>query len=322
MQESEDSRDAALHLPIFSLYGAVREPSGEMLEQIDVLLVDLPDVGCRVYTYSTTMGLCMEAAARHGIKVVVLDRPNPISGMLVEGNIVQEEFRSFVGRYPLPMRHALTLGELARYLVARCDIHCDLEVIPVKGWHRQDYHPDTDLAWVFPSPNMPTWDTALLYPGMVLLEGTNVSEGRGTTLPFQLFGAPFLDQKKLEENLGKAGLEGVFFRPVAFEPVFDKWAGQTCYGFQIHVTDRQAFRPYRMGLTLLQALCEVHKDEFKWLPPPYEYEWKRLPIDILLGDGAIREKLEKGDAISSLEVAWTEELAAYRERTAQCLLYQ
>ncbi len=322
MQESEDGRDAALHLPIFSLYGAVREPTGEMLGHIDVLLVDLQDVGCRVYTYSTTMGLCMEAAARYGIKVVVLDRPNPISGELAEGNIVHEDFRSFVGRYPLPMRHALTLGELARYLVAQCDIDCDLEVIPVKGWCRRDYYPDTNLAWVFPSPNMPTWETALLYPGMVLLEGTNISEGRGTTLPFQLFGAPFLNLKKLEIHLGKAGLEGVCFRPVAFEPVFDKWAGETCHGFQVHVTDRHAFRPYRMGLALLQALCEVHKSDFRWLPPPYEYEREKLPIDILLGDSTIREKLEKGDTVSSLEATWTGELTAYRECTEQCLLYQ
>ncbi len=322
MQESGDSKDTILHLPIFSLYGAVREPSSHMLEKIDVLLVDLQDVGTRVYTYSTTMGLCMEAAARLGVKVVVLDRPNPINGELVEGNILKEDQRSFVGRYPLPMRHGLTLGELARYLVAHCNIDCDLEVIPMRNWRRKDCHPETNLAWVFPSPNMPTWETALLYPGMVLLEGTNISEGRGTTLPFQIFGAPFLDLKRLEEVLGNADLEGVFFRPVCFEPVFDKWAGQTCYGFQIHVTDREVFRPYRLGLILLQALYHAHKDDFKWLPPPYEYEWHKLPIDILLGDGTLRHEIEKGSAVCSLEAAWKEELAAYREDTADCLLYQ
>jgi uncharacterized protein YbbC (DUF1343 family) len=322
MQESGDSKDEILHVPIFSLYGAVREPSSEMLEKIDVLLVDLQDVGTRVYTYSTTMGLCMEAAARLGVKVVVLDRPNPISGELVEGNILQRDHRSFVGRYPLPMRHGLTLGELARYLVAHCNIDCDLEVIPMRNWRRKDYYPETNLAWVFPSPNMPTWETAHLYPGMVLLEGTNISEGRGTTLPFQIFGAPFLDLKRLEEDLGSTDLEGVFFRPVCFEPVFDKWAGQTCYGFQIHVTDREAFRPYRLGLILLQVLYHAHSDDFEWLPPPYEYEWNKRPIDILLGDGTLRQELEKGSAVSSLEAAWKEDLAAYREETADCLLYQ
>jgi uncharacterized protein YbbC (DUF1343 family) len=254
--------------------------------------------------------------------VVVLDRPNPISGELVEGNILQQDHRSFVGRYPLPMRHGLTLGELARYLVTHCNIDCDLEVIPMRNWRRKDYYPDTNLAWVFPSPNMPTWETALLYPGMVLLEGTNISEGRGTTLPFQIFGAPFLDLKRLEEDLGNTDLEGAFLRPVCFEPVFDKWAGQTCYGFQIHVTDREAFRPYRLGLILLQALYHAHKDDFKWLPPPYEYEWSKRPIDILLGDGTLRQKLEKGSAVSSLEAAWKEELAGYQEGTADCLLYQ
>jgi uncharacterized protein YbbC (DUF1343 family) len=322
MQESEHSRDDALRIPIFSLYGAVREPSYEMLEKIDILLVDLQDVGTRVYTYSTTMGLCMEAAARLGVKVVVLDRPNPISGELFEGNILQKDHRSFVGRYPLPMRHGLTMGELARYLVARCNVGCDLEVIPMRGWRRKDFFSDTGLAWVFPSPNMPTWESALVYPGTVLLEGTNISEGRGTALPFQLFGAPFLDLNRLEADLGKAELEGVCFRPVCFEPVFDKWAGQACYGFQIHVTDRQAFRPYRLGLTLLQALAHTHKDDFKWLPPPYEYEWKKLPIDIILGDAALRQKLESGDAVQSLEAGWAEELEAYRKSVADCLLYQ
>lgn len=322
MQESEDSSDPSLALPIFSLYGTVREPSPEMLARIDVLLVDLQDVGTRVYTYSTTMGLCMEAAARAGIKVVILDRPNPIGGEQVEGSILAMDHRSFVGRYPLPMRHGLTMGELARYLVAHCSIDCELEVFPMKGWRRKDLFPDTGLMWVAPSPNMPTWETALLYPGMVLLEGTNISEGRGTTLPFQVFGAPFLNLRQLEAELEKTVLEGVVLRPLCFEPVFDKWAGQTCYGFQIHVTDREAFRPYRLGLSLLQALYRVHEKDFQWLPPPYEYEWNKLPIDILLGDGTLRERIQQGKAVSGLEASWGEDLATYRERSAQGFLYQ
>jgi uncharacterized protein YbbC (DUF1343 family) len=322
MQESQDNWDSSLHIPIYSLYGAMREPSYEMLEKIDILLVDLQDVGTRVYTYSITMGLCMEAAARTGVKVVVLDRPNPINGKHIEGNILCMDHRSFVGRYPVPMRHGLTMGEMARYIINECNIGCDLEVVPLRGWRREDYFPDTNLAWIFPSPNMPTWETALFYPGMVLLEGTNVSEGRGTTLPFQIFGAPFLDRHKLLGHLEEAGLEGVIFRPVCFEPVIDKWAGRACYGFQIHITNRSTFRPFRLGLALLRALFHVHKDDFKWLPPPYEYEWKKQPIDILLGDGTLRQRLENGEGIRWVEGSWAEELEGYRRRAANCLLYQ
>jgi uncharacterized protein YbbC (DUF1343 family) len=322
MQESMDNWDPSLLIPIFSLYGAVREPSKEMLEKIDILLVDLQDVGARVYTYGITMGLCMEAAARSDVRVVVLDRPNPINGEHVEGNILCRDYQSFVGRYPLPMRHGLTMGELARYIVAEGKVACDLDVIPLRGWKRGDYFADTNRPWIFPSPNMPTWETALLYPGMVLLEGTNISEGRGTALPFQIFGAPFIDERKLLRHLEKANLEGVKFRPLCFEPVFDKWAGQTCYGCQIHITDRKTFRPYRLGLTLLQALFHTHGEGFAWLPPPYEYEWNKQPIDILLGDGTVRKRLECGDDVSALETSWQEGLREYQESLGGCLLYQ
>jgi uncharacterized protein YbbC (DUF1343 family) len=322
MQESADDWDPSLRIPIFSLYGAVREPSREMLEKIDILLVDVQDVGTRVYTYGTTMGLCMEAAARNGVRVVVLDRPNPISGAQIEGNVLCRDHRSFVGRYPLPMRHGLTMGELANYIVDRGHVDCDLEVIPLRGWRREDYFSDINRPWIFPSPNIPTWETALLYPGMVLFEGTNISEGRGTALPFQIFGAPFINTRKLLEYLERADLEGVTFRPVCFEPVFDKWAGQACYGFQIHVTNRKTFRPYRVGLTLLQALFRTHKDAFAWLPPPYEYEWNKPPIDILLGDGTLRQSLENGQDVTTMEISWQKELKNYKEGLSNCLLYQ
>jgi uncharacterized protein YbbC (DUF1343 family) len=322
MQESADDWDPSLRVPIFSLYGAVREPSEEMLEKIDILLIDVQDVGTRVYTYGTTMGLCMEAAARNGVRVVVLDRPNPISGAQIEGNVLRRDHRSFVGRYPLPMRHGLTMGELARYIVDKCNVDCDLEVIPLRGWRREDYYSDTNRPWIFPSPNIPTWETALLYPGMVLFEGTNISEGRGTALPFQLFGAPFINTWKLLTYLEQADLEGVAFRPVCFEPVFDKWAGQACYGFQIHVTNRKTFRPYRLGLTLLQAVLHTHKDAFAWLPPPYEYEWDKPPIDILLGDGGLRQSLENGHDMNTVEMSWQKELKKYKEGLRDCLLYQ
>jgi uncharacterized protein YbbC (DUF1343 family) len=322
MQESMDDWDSSLLVPIYSLYGTVRVPSDEMLEKIDILLVDLQDVGSRVYTYSTTMGLCMEAAARSGVRVVVLDRPNPIDGKHVEGNLLCRDHRSFVGRYLLPMRHGLTMGELARYIVDKAKVPCDFEVIPLRGWKRGDYFADTNRPWIFPSPNMPTWETALLYPGMVLLEGTNISEGRGTALPFQVFGAPFIDTRKLLRHLKEADLEGVTFRQLCFEPVFDKWAGQTCYGFQVHVTNRETFRPYRLGLTLVQALYQTHGDGFVWLPPPYEYEWNKLPIDILLGDGTLRQRLENGEEMGSVEANWEKELEDYQESLGNCLLYQ
>lgn len=321
MKESDDGWDATHGIRVWSLYGNVRQPTSEMLEGIDVLLIDLQDVGTRVYTYGVTMGLCMEAAARSGVKVVVLDRPNPIGGMHQEGNLLRDDHRSFVGRYPLPMRHGLTLGELARYIVSRCGIPCDLDVIPLQGWNRRDFFPETGMQWVYPSPNMPSWETALVYPGMVLLEGTNVSEGRGTTLPFHLFGAPFMDPEKISYCLRKTELEGVVLRPVCFEPVFDKWQGEICYGFQIHVTDRDRFRPYRLGLALLQAFVQVHGEQFLWLPPPYEYEWEKLPIDILLGDGVLRQQLEAGNDILELEAGWSAELDAYWTDCQDCLLY-
>ena len=322
MVESADGWDSSLSIPVFSLYGSVREPAPEMLEHLDVLLIDLQDVGTRVYTYGVTMGLCMEAAGRAGIKVAVLDRPNPINGAQIEGNILKEDFSSFVGRYPIPMRHGLTLGELALYVARQCGVECDLEVIPVKGWNRSDFFPKSDLPWVFPSPNMPTWETALLYPGMVLLEGTNLSEGRGTTLPFHLFGAPFVDQPRLAGSLRSSALEGAVLRPVCFEPVFDKWQGQICRGFQIHITDPHGFRPYRFALSLLESLLQVHGDQFRWLPPPYEYEREKLPMDILLGDGGLRQQIEKGVEMEEIEAGWEQDLALYSEKRERCLLYE
>lgn len=321
MVESPDDWNGRWELPVVSLYKEVRQPTDEMLEHIDVLVVDLQDVGTRVYTYGITMGLCLEAAARAGVKVVVLDRPNPIDGKTMEGNILEEEFRSFVGRYPVPMRHGLTMGELARFIVMTAGLSCDMDVIPLAGWKRGDFFPETNLPWLFPSPNMPSWETALVYPGMVLLEGTNMSEGRGTTLPFQLFGAPFLEQEAITAFLARAGLEGVMLRPVCFQPVFDKWKGEMCRGFQIHVTDRKRFRPYRLGLALLQAFLHVHGERFQWLPPPYEYEYKKPPIDILLGNGALRSDLERGEDLDRLEVQWVEGLDIYRHKREPCLLY-
>jgi uncharacterized protein YbbC (DUF1343 family) len=321
MIESRDSLDFDLEIPVVSLYSDTRQPSREALDAIDVLLIDLQDVGTRVYTYSVTMGLCIEAAAETGTRVVVLDRPNPIGGMEIEGNVLDPEYRSFVGRYSVPMRHGLTMGEFARFVCSEGGITSDLEVIPMEGWRRECYFADIGIQWVFPSPNMPTWETALLYPGMVLLEGTNVSEGRGTTLPFQLFGAPFLDQKEFLRYVNAAGLPGAVLRPICFEPAFDKYRGQSCKGFQIHITDRNLFRPYRTGLILLQAFLQLHADSFEWLAPPYEYEWNKLPADILLGSRSLREKIEAGAMPEYLESEWVEGLAAYRQKCRAHFLY-
>jgi uncharacterized protein YbbC (DUF1343 family) len=321
MCESANEWHEAWRIPVFSLYGEVRQPTHDMLSHIDVLLVDLQDVGTRVYTYGITMGLCLEMASKMGIKVVILDRPNPISGEFVEGNLLAYAYRSFVGRYAIPMRHGLTMGELARYIVRECQLDCELEVIPLLGWRRACFFSETALPWVFPSPNIPSWETALLYPGMVLLEGTNISEGRGTTLPFQLFGAPFLRQHELFKRLQDFGLEGVVLRPVSFEPVFDKWQGQVCSGFQIHISDHRQVRPYRFGLCLLQALQQTHPENFRWLPPPYEYETEKLPIDILIGNGTIRQQLEDGTGVIELEKGWQDELRAYQEKCSPILLY-
>jgi uncharacterized protein YbbC (DUF1343 family) len=321
MIESFDSRDPDTGVPVVSLYSKTREPSLEALEKIDVLLIDLQDVGTRIYTYTTTIGLCLEAAARAAVKVVVLDRPNPINGTQIEGNVLEPAFRSFVGRYPVPMRHGLTAGEFARFVCAVANLDCDLDVVSMRGWRRGRRFGDLGLHWVYPSPNMPTWETALLYPGMVLLEGTNISEGRGTTMPFQLFGAPFLNRKRFFEELKKPCLAGVTFRPVTYEPAFDKYRGEPCSGFQIHITDKDRFKPYRLGLALLQALGLTHPERFRWLDPPYEYEREKLPIDILIGSGAVRRQVEQGQDLDKIESDWEQQLREYRERREPSLLY-
>ncbi|WP_073035928.1 exo-beta-N-acetylmuramidase NamZ family protein [Desulfacinum infernum] len=321
MIESDHGVYPRTGVPVFSLYGEVRRPTPAMLERVDVLLVDLQDVGTRVYTYGTTVGLCVEAAADAGIPVVVLDRPNPIGGAFVEGNPVREELRSFVGRYPIPMRHGLTLGELALWVARSLERPELVEVVHVAGWRREKLWPATGRPWIFPSPNMPSWETALVYPGMVLLEGTNVSEGRGTTLPFLLFGAPFVDPEKLAGHLDPRALDGVVLRPVSFEPTFDKWAGELCRGFHLVVTDPARFRPYCFGLALLRSFLKAYPDRFRWLPPPYEYEYEHLPIDILIGDAEIRKALEDGEGLDRLEARWAEALKRYQSSRESLLLY-
>ncbi len=322
MIESDHSIDAASGLPVFSLYGELRKPSAAMFDHFDLLLVDIVDVGTRVYTFLYTLAYCLERAAECGKQVLILDRPNPLGGLHIEGNLLRQECRSFVGLYPLPMRHGLTFGELGQLLNDHFGIGARLEVLPMQGWRRAMLFAETGLPWVFPSPNMPSPTTALTYPGQVIWEGANVSEGRGTTLPFELLGAPFVEPREVLDWLGKhAPLPGCLLRPLVFEPTSNKWASTPCRGFQLHVTDRDGFLPYRTGLALLQAMLLLYPEQFRYKEPPYEYEFERLPMDLILGDRELRQGLERGDDLLQLEAAWQEELAAFDRLRRRFFLY-
>lgn len=272
-----------LGIPVHSLYGEHRRPTPDMLDELDVLFLDLVDVGARYYTFIWTMLLCLEAASEKGIPLIVADRPNPIDGVTTEGVPQNPDFLSFVGLHPIPIRHGRTIGELARLFRDERFPAAELVVLEMEGWDRSHFLDETGLPWTMPSPNMPTVDTAVVYPGMCLFEGTNLSEGRGTTRPFELFGAPWIDGYALADELNKRDLGGVIFREVAFEPGFQKFAGEICRGCQIHVTDRRAYSPVQTALTVLQFLKESYPDQFRWKQPPYEYEYEKLPIEILCG---------------------------------------
>lgn len=321
MIESADMTDPVLGIPIFSLYGATRIPHAQMFGDIDVLLVDLQDVGTRVYTFIYTLSHCMETARECGKQVLVLDRPNPVGGTAVEGNLLNPECSSFVGRFPIPMRHGLTIAEMARLFNARFGIACDLNVVAMAGWQRAMMFADTGLPWVAPSPNLPTPAAAMVYPGQVLWEGTNVSEGRGTTQPFELFGAPYLDPVRLAADVGRPPLPGAILRAVVFEPTANKWQGRCCAGFQIHLTDPQRYAPYTATLRLLQAVMRLHPQEFAWRPPPYEYEHEKWPIDLLIGDRSIRQRVERLEPVESIETSWRAPLEAFKAMSREYHLY-
>ncbi len=321
MIESDHSVDRVTGLPIFSLYGEQRRPTAEMFDRLDVLLIDLVDVGTRVYTFLYTMAYCLEMAAVLGKQVVVLDRPNPVGGEKIEGNILRDDCRSFVGLYPIPMRHGLTFGELALLINTEFGIGARLEVVPLQGWRRAMCFRETGFPWVAPSPNMPTPETALVYPGQVIWEGTNVSEGRGTTLPFEFVGAPYWRHEQMLEKIGETDLPGCFLRPVVFAPTSGKWAGESCHGFQIHVTDRAAYLPYRTSLALLQAAMLLYPGEFRYKEPPYEYEFVRLPMDLILGSTEVRRQLESGRPVQHIEEEWQTELQGFDRLRQKYFLY-
>ena len=315
-------RDRLTGLPVLSLYGKRLEPAPRALDGLDTLVVDLQDVGSRYYTFVWTMTLAMRSAARVGLPVVVLDRPNPLGGVELEGNMADPRYASFVGLYPLPTRHGMTIAELAGYLNDTHGLGCDLTVVPMLGWRRAMLWEETGLHFVAPSPNMPTVDTARVYPGGCLIEGTNLSEGRGTTRPFEWVGAPYLDGPRLARALERRGLPGVRFRAIGFEPAFHKWKGRRCGGVQVHATDAARFKPVATYLALLAEVRRQAPRHFKWRKPPYEFEWKKLPIDLLGGGPSMRRAVERGAPHRRLAVSWRADLARFARARRPYLLYR
>lgn len=327
MIEWEAFRDLRTGVMAWSLYGESRQPTEEMLAEVDLLVFDVQDVGTRVYTFIYTMALAMAAAARTGKRMVVLDRPNPINGLAIEGDLLRPGTESFVGMYPIPMRHGLTVGELALMFNREFGIGCDLTVVPMEGYRRDLWFDQTDAPWVLPSPNMPTLETATVYPGTVYVEGCQFSEGRGTTRPFEINGAPWIDSYELANRLnGLNGqspgcLPGVWFRPHSFIPTFQKHAGELCHGVQVHVLDRQSFRPVRSGIALIKTIHDLYPETFAWQDPPYEYVFDRLPFDVIAGGSTLREQIESGMRIEDIAASWEADEALFRERRRPYLLY-
>ncbi len=321
MTETEDSVDGQLKVPIYSLYGRHREPLAEMLDLLDILVIDLQDVGTRVYTFASTVLNCLKASKKAGKRVIILDRPNPLGGETVEGNLLRPELYSFVGPYSLPMRHGLTIGELATIFDRVFRIDSDLDIVTMRGWTRNMMWHDTGLRWIMPSPNMPVFETSCVYPGQVIWEGTNVSEGRGTCRPFEIFGAPFLDTNLIRQRLLEQAMEGCCLQDMMFRPTFNKWKGELCKGFMIHVIDYTRFRPYFTSLALLQAVIETHEKGFRWKEPPYEYEFERMPIDLILGDGDLRKGLESGGNLLEMRESWLPKQREFMEWRGDFLLY-
>lgn len=323
MIEWQTFRDKTTALPAYSLYGETRKPTPEMLAGVDILVFDVQDVGTRVYTFIYTMALAMEAARECGKRFIVLDRPNPIGGHRIEGNILESEFQSFVGMFPIPMRHGMTTGELALMFNREFGIGCELEVVRMEGWRRPMWYEETQLPWVMPSPNIPTVDTTVVYPGSVMFEGTNVSEGRGTTRPFEIIGAPYIERDdELIGELTKSRLPGVVFRPLQFQPTFHKFAGEVCGGAQIHVTDRNTFKPVITGVAVISAIRRLFPEGFDWKLPPYEYVYDKLPFDVINGSSRLREQIEAGVPVAEIEESWQDGLNEFSRRRATYLLYE
>ncbi len=321
MIEPGHGQDRRLRVPVYSLYSETREPTAAMLGGLDDLVIDLQDVGARIYTFIYTMANCLRAAARHGIHVIVCDRPNPVGGTEIEGPMLESGHESFVGPFPIPMRHGMTIGELAHLFNEHFGIGARVTVMEMQGWTRGMYWDTTGLPWVMPSPNMPTLETAVVYPGMVLFEGTNLSEGRGTTRPFEISGAPWIDGRALSQRMNDAALPGARFRPIGFEPTFQKHAREACGGCQIHVLDRHAFKPVLTGVALLAEYRLLDPARFGWRQPPYEYELTKLPIDILAGSDSLRHQIESNVPAREIAEGWAGAVGEFGKVRQRYLLY-
>ncbi len=321
MIETPHVRDPRTGIMVYSLYSEVREPTEEMLKDLDVIVVDLQDVGCRIYTFIYTMANCMRAAKKFGKKVVVCDRPNPIGGNAIEGNITEHEFKSFVGQFELPTRHGMTSGELARMFNEHFAIGCDLEVVEMENWTREMWGDETGLPWILPSPNIPTVGTCVVFPATVHVEGTELSEGRGTTLPFHLNGAPFIDPYAWASELSAFDFPGVKFRHSFFRPTFCEFAGETCGGIQIHVTDREAFTPVIVGLAMVKTAYDMYPDKFQWRQNAYEYVFDKNPLDVICGTDKIRKQIEGGVSLAEIEAGWAEGWKKFSDARKPYLIY-
>jgi uncharacterized protein YbbC (DUF1343 family) len=321
MVETAHGMDRQTGLPVYSLYSETREPTDEMLGRVDALVFDMQDVGCRIYTFVYTLANCMRAAGRLGKRVVVCDRPNPINGVEVAGAVLEPEFASFVGQFPIATRHGMTVCELARLFNEHFGIGCELEIVTMDGWSRELWLDETDAPWVMPSPNMPTLDSATVFPGTVHVEGTQLSEGRGTTRPFELVGAPYIEPEEYARQLNRLNFPGVSFRACGFQPTFQKHAQVTCGGVQIHVTDRRVFEPVIVGVATIKVAHEMYADQFRWKEPPYEYVYDKNPFDVIAGTDKLRQAIERGDNVESIAKSWAAGLEKFKELREQFLLY-
>ena len=322
MIEWQSFRHPKYDVPLYSLYGENRKPTAEMLYDIDAFVIDLQDIGARLYTYIWTVKLCMEACSEKGIPVWILDRPNPVGKLPCDGPVLKEKYFTFVGGASIPLCHRMTIGEMALWIKDKYFPRCDLNIVWMRNYHRACLYNDTGLPWVLPSPNMPTINSAIVYPGTVLIEALNISEGRGTTVPFELFGAPFIDSEKLKRNLDDRRIEGCAFRVHSFIPTFHKFSGELCNGLQIHITDINRFKPVGTALEIFDAIIETSGiDCLKFNQPPYEYEYKLMPFDILSGDSGMRLTLINRQSIRNERERWLSEIEEFRYSFSQISAY-
>ena len=328
MEGVDETKDPVTGIPTVSLYGndeASLYPDESVVSDLDIIVFDIQDIGARYYTYQATLGFVMEVAGRVNTRVMILDRPNPINGVSVEGNMIGSAHRSFVGAYPLANRHGMTVAELSLYFQKYCGVQCETTIVQCEGWHRHQWFDDVNGPWVYPSPNMPTLETATIYPGMCLVEGVNLSEGRGTTRPFHLMGAPWIDPQRLTrlctELARENGLQGVIFRPAAFNPGFQKHTGAACRGIEVHVTDRNVLNATLLGMVCVAAGYQCDPEHFAWRTETYEFIDEPIAIDLLTGGSEYRLCVEAGGSLKALYDSWSESLQAFVDRRQGCLLY-